>query len=343
MCRFIHYLGPPIKISSIVTEPSHGLVQQSLHSTCPGVHLNADGFGIAWFVPEISPNPAVFKDITPAWSNINLRQLARVTKSGCIMSHVRAASAGAITTNNCHPFTYKNLSWMHNGTVSYFPKLKLKFYNMLSQSALESIKGTTDSECIFALFITNYEKEIGFCAKPKPHLSRPVYSTHCLLEPEDEPFPYTDNAVVFPKVMQKTISQIHQLILDYEVENGIISANDEGASLQTTSTHSKLNLVVSDGYAVVATRYVTGTADGAHTLYWSRAKSIVCDKGACTLGSSKGGCDLYSLIISSEPLASDFTCEEVPINNMTPQKVFIRCNNNNNNNKILNGDIKSST
>ncbi|GAM17898.1 hypothetical protein SAMD00019534_010730 [Acytostelium subglobosum LB1] len=315
MCRFIFYLGPPIKLSSIVTEPSHGLVQQSLHSTCPGVHLNADGFGIAWFVPEISPNPGVFKDITPAWSNINLRQLARVTKSGCIMSHVRAASAGAITNNNCHPFTFKNFSWMHNGTVSYFPKLKRNILNMLTQTAFESIKGTTDSEMVFALFISNYERETGYKPKPVVHQTTAVYSTHCSTEPEEEPFPLIDNSELFPKVLRQTINQIHELILQYEVDNGLVKAEPAGASLQATSTKCKLNLAVSDGSTVVATRYVTGTMDGAHTLYWSRAKSMVCDRGQCQLGSSKCS-DQYSLIISSEPLASDFKCEEVPVNHM---------------------------
>ncbi|GAM21427.1 hypothetical protein SAMD00019534_046020, partial [Acytostelium subglobosum LB1] len=304
MCRFIFYLGLPIKISQIVTEPSHGLVQQSLHADSPGVHLNADGFGIAWFVPEISPNPGVFKDITPAWSNVNLRQLARVTKSGCIMSHVRAASAGAITNNNCHPFTYKNFSWMHNGTVSYFPKIKRQLINMLSQTAFESIKGTTDTEVLFALFITNYEMEIGYKTAriEQQHLTTPVYSTHCITEPEEEPFPLTaDNAQLFPRIMRKTIHQIHELILQYEIEHGII----------------KLNLCVSDGCAVVSTRYITSgqSSDDAHTLYWSRAKAMVCDMGHTRLTSSVGG-DAYSLVISSEPLANDLQCEAVPVNHM---------------------------
>eukprot|EP01133_Synstelium_polycarpum_P004350 gene4350-5079_t len=296
MCRFIFYLGTPIKLSAIVTEPSHGLLAQSLHSTCPGVHLNADGFGIAWYVPETSPIPGVFKDITPAWSNINLRQLARVTKSGCIMSHVRAASAGAITNTNCHPFTFKNFSFMHNGT------------------AFESIKGTTDSELVFALFISNYEKETSYMAKPKVHATTPVYSTHCWLEPEETPFPITDNSEIFPRILKQTILQIHELILKYEIDNGIIEDEESGASLQMTKTCSKLNLVVSDGKTVCATKYVTGPLDCAHTLYWSRGKGIECDQGACQLGSK---CESrYSVIISSEPLATDFKCEEVPVNHM---------------------------
>ncbi|EGG19836.1 putative glutamine amidotransferase [Cavenderia fasciculata] len=320
MCRFIFYLGSPIKLSAIVTEPSHGLLHQSLHSICPGVSLNADGFGIAWWVPEITPIPCVFKDITPAWSNVNLRQLSRVVKSGCLMSHIRAASAGAITTTNCHPFTYRNLSWMHNGTLSYHTQLRRDVLNLLSQSGFELIKGTTDTELLFALFITNYEREIGYVPKPKEISTTAIYSTHhSFLEPEEEAYPKRhDNAQIFAKVLKETIHQVHALILKYEIDNGIVmDEGDAGASatLQITKTCAKLNLCVSDGSCVVASRYVTGPTTCAHTLFWSRGQSLECDKGACLLSGSTNTLK-QSVIISSEPLALDFKCSEVPVNNM---------------------------
>ncbi|KAF2077373.1 hypothetical protein CYY_001301 [Polysphondylium violaceum] len=319
MCRFIFYLGTPIKLSSIITEPSHGLLAQSIHSNCPGVTLNADGFGISWYVPEITPIPGVFKDITPAWSNINLRQLSRVTKSGCIMAHVRAASAGAIVNTNCHPFTYKNLSWMHNGTIPYFLKLKRDIINLCSDSAFEMIKGTTDSEVLFALFITNYEKEIQYqTEKVKP--SGVVYYSHEFNEPEEVPYSKEiNNTEVLPKVLKDTIQQIHQIVLSYEVSNGILDDSMiEGASLSITSAFGKLNLAVTDGKTVVASRYITGDPKCAHSLYWSRGPTIQFDKGSCRIGkcndspSPSPNC----LVISSEPLAQDFKCEEVPINHM---------------------------
>jgi hypothetical protein len=69
---------------------------------------------VAWYVHDITSYPAVFTETTPAWSNINLRyhppllscplplssltlfyrELARVTTSSCILTHVRKASPG---------------------------------------------------------------------------------------------------------------------------------------------------------------------------------------------------------------------------------------------------------
>ncbi|EGC28667.1 hypothetical protein DICPUDRAFT_85249 [Dictyostelium purpureum] len=322
MCRFIFYLGAPIKLSTIVSQPSHSLLVQSLHSNQSGVALNADGFGISWYVPEITPIPGVFKDITPAWSNINLRQLSRVTKSGCIMAHVRAASAGAIVNTNCHPFTFKNFSFMHNGTISYFSKLKREIYNLISDSAFELIKGTTDSEVLFALFISNYEKEIGYVAEKVKPSGTIYYSTHCAQEPEEKAYPQNvNNTEIIPRVLQQTILQIHQLILKFEIESGILSSKDvmEGASLAQTFTCGKLNLAVTDGNTVVISRYVTGQPENAHSLYWCRGSTIQCDKGHCLIGKTDSPLSKpygESLVISSEPLAEDFKCEEVPVNHM---------------------------
>ena len=92
MCRFIAYLGHPLLISKLVTEPIHSLIHQSYHARERPEPLNGDGFGVAWFAPEFSPRPALFKDTTPAWNNENLREMAPVTRSRCILAHVRAAS-----------------------------------------------------------------------------------------------------------------------------------------------------------------------------------------------------------------------------------------------------------
>ncbi len=74
MCRFVAYLGPEILISKLVTEPESSLIHQSYHSHEREEPLNGDGFGLAWYVPAITPDAAVFRSITPAWSNQNLNK-----------------------------------------------------------------------------------------------------------------------------------------------------------------------------------------------------------------------------------------------------------------------------
>ena len=162
MCRFALYLGnQSIPISALVTEPEHSLIHQSYQSRERSEPLNGDGFGVAWYADrDKQPEPALFKDISPAWSNANLRHLARVTRSRCILAHVRAATAGLpVTYTNCHPFAEQQLSFMHNGELSCFTHKRRQCLAMLSDRAYSVIRGTTDSEFLFALFLDNYWKQ----------------------------------------------------------------------------------------------------------------------------------------------------------------------------------------
>lgn len=159
MCRFVLYLGPPIVLSSLVTEPDHSIIHQSFGSRERAEPLNGDGFGMAWFVPELSQQPAVFKDVSPAWSNSNLLSLARVTRSRCVLAHVRAATPGFPVANvNCHPFAFGRLAFMHNGHIGGYRKLVRTLRAGLSDDAYELIRGTTDSEHLFALIWDAFRK-----------------------------------------------------------------------------------------------------------------------------------------------------------------------------------------
>jgi predicted glutamine amidotransferase len=159
MCRFVLYLGSDITVSSLITEPSHSLIRQSFMSREREEPLNGDGFGVAWYVPELSREPAVFRDISPAWNNQNLLSLARVVKSPCIMAHVRAASSGLpVTQLNCHPFQWHELAFMHNGDLGGFGRIRRRLVERLSDEAFGWVKGSTDSEHIFAVFIDHYRR-----------------------------------------------------------------------------------------------------------------------------------------------------------------------------------------
>jgi len=159
MCRFVLYLGTEITVSSLVTEPANSIIHQSFHSHEREEPLNGDGFGLAWYVPEMSEEPVLFKDVTPAWNNLNLLNLARVIQSSCILAHVRAATPGLpVIQLNCHPFSWGPLAFMHNGTVAGFASIRRTLLGRLSDEAFQSISGSTDSECVFALFADHYRR-----------------------------------------------------------------------------------------------------------------------------------------------------------------------------------------
>ncbi|MBL9079623.1 MAG: class II glutamine amidotransferase [Planctomycetes bacterium] len=154
MCRFTLYLGPSIRLSSLVVEPKHSIIDQSCHSSAQEEPLNGDGFGIAWYAPEMSHEPALFRSVTPAWNNTNLLELARVVQSPLIFAHVRAATKhGGQSEANCHPFRSGAYAFMHNGDIGDFPLLRRPLLNSLGDAAFASIQGNTDSEHLFALVL----------------------------------------------------------------------------------------------------------------------------------------------------------------------------------------------
>jgi predicted glutamine amidotransferase len=154
MCRFTLYMGPPIRLSSLLIEPDHSLIRQSVESREREEPLNGDGFGVGWYVPEQSPEPAVFRSITPAWNNRNLASLARVVTSPCILAHVRAATqSSGVNEANCHPFRFGELSMVHNGDVGSFRRVRRHLLGGLCDEAFDNVYGSTDSEHLFAVVI----------------------------------------------------------------------------------------------------------------------------------------------------------------------------------------------
>ncbi len=171
------YLGTEITISSLVTEPTHSIIHQSYNSKEGEEPLNGDGFGLAWYAPHLPEEPALFKAVTPAWNNMNLLSLARVTKSSCILAHVRAATPGLpVIQLNCHPFVRGSISFMHNGKVGGFAKIRRRIIERLSDAAFESIEGSTDSEYVFALFLDQYSAQDQGLAKSE-RLARALGAT----------------------------------------------------------------------------------------------------------------------------------------------------------------------
>ena len=159
MCRFLTYSGEPVLLHDLLYRPAHSLVHQSCASRERDDPLNPDGFGVGWYVPEISPYPAVFRSVLPAWSSANLRSLSLLTRSGQIFAHVRAASEGlGVSEVNCHPFSAGPFLWMHNGTVAGYAEFREWARHYLSQAAFSQVLGTTDSEILFGLFLDMWDQ-----------------------------------------------------------------------------------------------------------------------------------------------------------------------------------------
>jgi glutamine amidotransferase len=152
MCRLAAYLGESaVLLEDVLVKPVNSLVSQSLKARETEVMTNGDGFGVGWYVPEISREPALFTSTTPAWSDRNLSHLTSKIKAEAFFAHVRAASEGGVTQYNCHPFIFREWMFMHNGCISDFIRVKRHLRRLLDDDIYNWIKGDTDSEHLFAL------------------------------------------------------------------------------------------------------------------------------------------------------------------------------------------------
>lgn len=149
MCRWAAYIGEPIFLSEVVTDPKHSLVHQSHCATQCSTAINADGFGVAWYGDR--EEPGLYRDTNPAWSDPNLRSLAYQVKSGLFMAHVRASTGTATSRNNCHPFAVGKWSFMHNGQIGGFNAIRKDVDMMISAKLYDCRKGATDSEALFLI------------------------------------------------------------------------------------------------------------------------------------------------------------------------------------------------
>lgn len=156
MCRFIAYTGHPIVLHDILYKPKNSLIKQSIHAREIEEPLNGDGFGVSWYDHRLDSLPGVFKTIQPAWNDLNLETLSGKIYSECFLAHVRAASSGGASLFNTHPFVFKEYSFIHNGSIGGFMKIKRLMRRVLSDEIYDWLKGETDSEHFFALFLHFY-------------------------------------------------------------------------------------------------------------------------------------------------------------------------------------------
>ncbi len=153
MCRFLAYLGDPVLLESLISTPCHSLIHQSLHATEGKTETNGDGFGVGWYGER--PEPGLYREVRPAWSDENLRSLAGQVRSRLFFAHVRASTGTATMRANCHPFAQGSLLFMHNGQIGGWNAVRRQVEAMIPDDLYAARAGTTDSEAIFLAAVAN--------------------------------------------------------------------------------------------------------------------------------------------------------------------------------------------
>jgi glutamine amidotransferase len=109
-----------------------------------------DGWGICRFdsgAPEVEMGLKA-AHVSPAFERHGTVAAAN------LLAHIRLASVGDVHERNLHPFLGRGWVFMHNGTLRRFAHAREKFDQRISPELARTLRGETDSERCFALFLT---------------------------------------------------------------------------------------------------------------------------------------------------------------------------------------------
>lgn len=287
VCRFIAYHGPDVELEELLYKPEHSIITQSVAAEERSEPLNGDGWGVGWYEPDRSPEPAVYRGVRPAWNDENMRQVSTLVETPVFFAHVRAASPGlAVQQLNCHPFPggqhtledsrgrapaeeqRQELLFMHNGGLGGYDEIIRRLREELDDELYFGIRRTTDSEHAFALL----QQKLG------PRI-RDL------------------DTVALAAEVRETLRHLERL------------KREAGATAETTWA----NFCVSDGESIVATRFASPADAAAQTLHLGEAGSFVADGEYATPEPESDD----ATIIASEPLFDDDRVwQDVPRNHI---------------------------
>lgn len=167
MCRALSYLGPPITIEELLYMPDNSFVKQSYNPKYMSHILNLAGFGlVAWDKLSYNPElPFIYKTTQLPFYDANLRNIAAKIQSPCFLAHIRGVSYSEkqiISSKNIHPFLFTNATFAmaHNGVLRDFDKMKYDLLDYIDPKFQIEIYGTTDSEWIYAVFLTQLTTDL---------------------------------------------------------------------------------------------------------------------------------------------------------------------------------------
>jgi glutamine amidotransferase len=161
MCRILSYLGIPIWLEELLYLPDNSFIKQSYHPKYMSHLLNLAGFGlVAWEANSYDPSlPFIYKTPGLPFYDDNLHNLVKKITPYCILSHLRGVSYSdtqIVSDQNVHPFMFEgtHLALAHNGALVDFNTIKYDMLEQIKPEYRKFIHGTTDSEHIYALFLS---------------------------------------------------------------------------------------------------------------------------------------------------------------------------------------------
>jgi glutamine amidotransferase len=114
-----------------------------------------DGWGLGWYEEG---QPRVVRSLTGAHGDQEFEKVSHFVTARTVIAHVRKASVGAVAPQNTHPFQHGGWLFAHNGTLPEWDAVRAPLEALIDPSLLAQVRGETDSERCFFLFLTRLRK-----------------------------------------------------------------------------------------------------------------------------------------------------------------------------------------
>jgi glutamine amidotransferase len=145
MCRL--YAKVATHVSSAADDLIHARNSLLCQSECDSLNRkHGDGWGVASYR---NGKVSLVRKVDSAFKDDSYKEVIEKIHSKCIVGHVRLASKGKVSVENCHPFVYGQWTFAHNGTLTALDKLRDSLLDEIPKKLQKQIQGETDSELIF--------------------------------------------------------------------------------------------------------------------------------------------------------------------------------------------------
>src|SRR5205814_46836 len=152
MCRLFGFRSnQPARVHRSLVAEKNSLLQQSRE--------HKDGWGIAYYGDR--PAPEVAHGLGAAHADPEFERVSGLVSSHAVLAHVRLKSVGEVAVRNAHPFLHGRWAFAHNGTVRDFEQHRAELERLIAPELLPELKGETDSERCFLIFLTELEGRAG--------------------------------------------------------------------------------------------------------------------------------------------------------------------------------------
>lgn len=157
VCRLYGFrANEPTKVECTLVYAQNALMLQSRADRIGKSHAN--GWGLATYEGEA---PHVERQAWAAYHGEHFRRSAARIFACQVLAHVRRATVGPPSLANTHPFVDGQWTFIHNGTIPNFAKLRPWLLEALPHERREAIHGDTDSEHFFQYLRTVQELNPG--------------------------------------------------------------------------------------------------------------------------------------------------------------------------------------